>query len=122
MTRLIDMQCEHKSQIARPLGTDERDKLLKQIPLWSLGADGKSISRTFRFKNYYHTMSFVNAVAWIANKEAHHPDLEVSYNQCTVHYTTHDMDGLGIHDLICAAKIDALLEVGQYGPVLLDDA
>ena len=54
-------------------------------------------------------MAFVNAVAWIANKQAHHPDLEVSYGHCVVRYTTHDAgNSLCMNDLICAAHIDAL--------------
>lgn len=52
--------------------------------------DGKKLKRTFEFKSYLKTISFVNAIAWIANKEMHHPDLEVSYNKCVVHITTHD--------------------------------
>ena len=55
-------------------------------------------------------MGFVNSVAWIANQQVHHPDLEVGYGHCLVNYTTHEIDGLSINDFICAAKVDALLE------------
>ncbi|HEY9150705.1 MAG TPA: 4a-hydroxytetrahydrobiopterin dehydratase, partial [Gammaproteobacteria bacterium] len=60
------------------------------------------------FKNYYQTIAFVNALAWIANQEDHHPDLEVSYNRCTVHFSTHSIGGLSLNDFICAARLDAL--------------
>lgn len=116
MQPLHEQQCQHDESSRQPLPAEERDALLAQLPEWEVVNGGKGIRRTFVFKNYYHTMSFVNAVAWIANKEAHHPDLEVSYNRCVVTYTTHDMDALGRNDLICAAKIDQLLNVGQFGP------
>ncbi|HAT8983211.1 TPA: 4a-hydroxytetrahydrobiopterin dehydratase, partial [Legionella pneumophila subsp. pneumophila] len=67
------------------------------------------IKRAFSFKNFYETMAFVNAIAWIANIENHHPDLEVGYNYCRVHFMTHALNGLTHNDFICAAKIDKLL-------------
>jgi 4a-hydroxytetrahydrobiopterin dehydratase len=53
-------------------------------------------------------MSFVNAVAHIANVEDHHPDLELGYNYCRVTYATHAIGGLSQNDFICAAKLDLL--------------
>lgn len=76
---------------------------------WSIDDSGEAISRTVRFSNYYQTMAFVNALAWIAHAEDHHPDLEVGYNRCLVRYSTHAVGGLSENDFICAAKIDALL-------------
>ncbi len=70
--------------------------------------DGKRISKTFKFEDFYETMAFVNAVAWIANRENHHPDLEVGYNRCAIHYTTHSVGGLSEKDFVCAAQVDAL--------------
>lgn len=83
--------------------------LAPQVPEWSVAADEKSISRKFSFKNYYQTMAFVNAVAWMAHKEDHHPDLEVFYDHVVVRYATHAIGGLSENDFICAAKVDALL-------------
>jgi len=76
---------------------------------WSVDADSSEINRTFNFKNYYQTMAFVNALAWIAHGEDHHPDIEVGYNRCHVRFSTHSIGGLSDNDFICAAKIDALL-------------
>ena len=67
-------------------------------------ADGTAILREFRFHDFYRTMSFVNALAHIANIEDHHPDLEVGYNYCRVRYTTHAIGGLSENDFICAAR------------------
>jgi len=86
------------------------ERYQKLTPEWSVSNDKKKITRAFNFKGYYKTIAFVNAIAWIANQEGHHPDLEVSFNKCTVHYTTHAIDGLTDNDFICAAKIDSLLE------------
>ena len=75
---------------------------------WQISADGKSLARAFGFVDFYRTMSFVNALAHVANLEDHHPDLEVGYNYCRVHYTTHSIGGLSDNDFICAAKIDLI--------------
>jgi 4a-hydroxytetrahydrobiopterin dehydratase len=91
------------------LSADEARGLLAQIDGWTLDDDAKQIGRTFEFKNYYRTMAFVNAVAWIAHVEDHHPDMEVGYNRCSVRFSTHSVGGLSENDFICAAKIDQLL-------------
>jgi 4a-hydroxytetrahydrobiopterin dehydratase len=75
---------------------------------WHLVEDGKAIRREFAFKDFYRTMSFVNALAHVANIEDHHPDLEVGYSYCRVRYSTHAIGGLSENDLICAAKIDRI--------------
>jgi len=77
---------------------------------WKLTPDGKSISRLFEFAGYNQTIGFVNAVAWIANMEGHHPDLEVGYQRCLVRWWTHAVGGLTENDFICAAKIDRLVD------------
>ena len=81
----------------------------KGFPGWSLAADGGAISKEFRFEDYFHTMAFVNAVASIAHREDHHPDLEVGYSRCRVSYSTHDVGGISINDFICAAKVEELV-------------
>jgi 4a-hydroxytetrahydrobiopterin dehydratase len=90
-----------------PLGAGRVAALLAQLPGWEQEAG--RIGRTFQFKNWCQTMAFVNAVAWIAHRENHHPDLEVGYNRCRVSYTTHAIGGLSENDFICAAKVEALL-------------
>jgi 4a-hydroxytetrahydrobiopterin dehydratase len=51
-------------------------------------------------------MAFVNAVAQIAHAQDHHPDMQVSYNRCTISWSTHSVQGLSINDFICAARTD----------------
>lgn len=91
------------------IGLPRAQELMTQIPGWTLEPSAKALSRTFEFKNFYETMAFVNAVAYVAHREDHHPDLTVGYKTCGVSYYTHAIGGLSENDFICAAKIDALL-------------
>ncbi|HSW71360.1 MAG TPA: 4a-hydroxytetrahydrobiopterin dehydratase [Gammaproteobacteria bacterium] len=110
MTNLTQKSCKPCEGGVPPLGKEEIQTLLKQIPAWKVDSTGvRSIERLFEFKNHYHTMAFVNAVAFISHKENHHPDLEVGYNKCLVRYRTHAINGLSENDFICAAKVDVLL-------------
>jgi len=92
-----------------PLTPAEAGDLLRELHGdWKLAADARSLTRSFKFKDFYRTMSFVNALAHIANLEDHHPDLEVGYGYCRIVYSTHAVGGLSQNDFICAAKIDRL--------------
>ena len=84
-------------------------ELLAQVPEWELAENDHALVRTFTFPDYYRTMSFVNALAHVANREDHHPDLSVHYDRCVVRFSTHDVGGLSENDFICAAKADALI-------------
>ena len=106
-TPLLDQHCQR--DVTR-LGTEAAQELMQQLhDDWSLSGDVQHIRRNFRFKNYYQTISFVNALAWIAHQEDHHPDLEVGYNRCLVSFSTHSVGGLSANDFICAARVDTLL-------------
>ncbi len=109
MENLKDKKCVPCEGGATPLSKSEASELLTQLKEWQLDDDASSISRDFSFKNFLRTMSFVNAVAWIANQENHHPNLEVGYAHCKVIFTTHAISGLSENDFICAAKIDLLM-------------
>lgn len=84
---------------------------LAKLEGWKLTGDGAdvAIEKTYTFANYYETISFVNALAFIANAQDHHPDLSVHYNRCVVRFNTHDVKGISDTDFDCAAQIDALL-------------
>lgn len=109
MPDLVEKTCKACETGIKPLPADEVQNLLKELPEWSLSDDGAWIHRSFKFKNYYQTLAFVNAVAWMTHKQDHHPDMEVAYSTCVVRYSTHAVDGLSENDFICAAKVDALL-------------
>jgi 4a-hydroxytetrahydrobiopterin dehydratase len=92
-----------------PLTLAQIQPMLKGLQGWSIEAG--MLTKTFRFKNYYETMAFVNAAAWISHREDHHPDMLIGYSQCKVSYVTHSIEGLSANDFICAAKLDALFEL-----------
>ena len=98
------------TQPRRALKPTELVKLLGEAPGWQLTGDGAdvAIEKTYRFANYFETMAFVNALAHVAHKEDHHPDLQVSYAHCQVRFNTHAVGGISLNDFICAAKADAL--------------
>lgn len=109
MNHLQEKHCRPCEGGTTPLDAATAESLLEQLhPDWQLCDHSKAIERRFRFANFHETMAFVNAVAWIAHEEDHHPDLEVGYNRCTVRYSTHAIGGLSENDYICAAKVDVL--------------
>ena len=109
MSELAEKHCRPCEGGTSPYSREQAEKLMKQLSgHWVLSQEGPYLRREFKFKDFYRTMSFVNALAHIANIEDHHPDLEVGYNYCRVQYTTHAIKGLSENDFICAAKIDAI--------------
>lgn len=110
MTELTAMRCQPCEGGVRPMSRAEAEAMLARLHAdWSLNDDATEIRRDFRFKGFNRTMGFVNAVAWVANNEDHHPDLEVGWGHCLVRFSTHAINGLSENDFICAAKVDALL-------------
>ncbi|MBN8481474.1 MAG: 4a-hydroxytetrahydrobiopterin dehydratase [Xanthomonadales bacterium] len=91
------------------LDTAEIKRLLALLPGWERDGDGSRIVKSFAFDDFHRTMAFVNALAWIAHREDHHPDFEVGYARCVVRYSTHDVGGLSLNDFICAAHVERLL-------------
>jgi 4a-hydroxytetrahydrobiopterin dehydratase len=109
MTRLRDRSCTPCRGGVEPLAADAVREQLGAIHGWELSEDARELQREFSFRNYYETMAFVNAMAWIAHREDHHPDIEVGYRRCRVRFSTHAIGGLSDNDLICAAKVNALV-------------
>jgi 4a-hydroxytetrahydrobiopterin dehydratase len=103
---LAGKQCQPCEGGVAPLSPEAADRYLVDLPGWEQNQG--AIVKRFEFKNYLQTMAFVNAVAWIANSQGHHPDLEVSYRVCRVSYTTHAIGGLSENDFISAARVEAL--------------
>lgn len=95
----------------RALGPTQVVSRLAALDGWQLTGDGPdvAIEKAYRFANWHETMSFVNAVAFIAHAQDHHPELSVRYDRCVVRFSTHDVKGLSDTDFECAAQVDALL-------------
>ena len=107
---LARTHCSPRKGKEHALSPAEVHSGLAMLKTWKLAEDGKGISKTFRFDNFHRTMAFVNAVAWIAHVEDHHPDMKVSYPSCELYFSTHDVGGLSLNDLICAARVEHLLD------------
>jgi len=104
---LTNRTCRPCNRNIPPLTNESIEIRLKLIDGWSF-EDGEVV-RTYTFTNYLETMSFVNALAWIAHSQDHHPNIEVGYTTCKVRYTTHAISGISENDFICAAKINLLV-------------
>ena len=109
MTELAKRKCKPCEGGAPPYSAQQAREMLKSLKGWIV-EDGKLV-KLYPFTNYYQTMAFVNALAWISHREDHHPDLTVEYNKCRVEYMTHQIGGLSENDFICAAKLDALFSL-----------
>ena len=109
MNDLVKKHCKPCEGGTAPYSAEQAKDMLRQLKAWIV-EDGKLV-KLYAFKNYYETMAFVNALAWVSHREDHHPDLQVGYNKCRVEYSTHAIGGLSENDFICAAKADALLKL-----------
>lgn len=107
---LLKKTCRHQVTGLDDMQISEH---LAALDGWVL-QDGRII-KTFGFKNYYETLAYVNAIAYVIHAEDHHPELVVTYNRCTVKFNTHSVNGgrggISENDFICAAKTDAVFHV-----------
>jgi 4a-hydroxytetrahydrobiopterin dehydratase len=107
MTPELAALCSLNCRPGAPLlSVSELTLRIKALPGWEYVAN--RLTKTFRFANYFETLAFVNAVAYVAHRQDHHPDLGVHYDRVVVSYSTHDASGVTLNDCICAAKIEAL--------------
>ncbi|HNR91037.1 MAG TPA: 4a-hydroxytetrahydrobiopterin dehydratase [Dokdonella sp.] len=106
---LAQSHCVPRSGREHALDRADIERLLGALPGWNVADDGQHIEKQFTFDDFHRTMAFVNAVAWIAHREDHHPDFEVGYARCVLRYSTHDVGGLSLNDFICAAHVERLL-------------
>ncbi len=103
LVTLASEQCRNGTQrlVAADVAT-----LAAALPGWT--ATGAVLAKSFRFADFDATMAFVNALAFIARSQNHHPDLAVHYARCEVTFSTHDAGGLTRNDFICAARTELL--------------
>ena len=109
MTELAKKKCVPCEGGFLPYTDAQANEMLACLKGWSI--ENSTLVKLYPFTNYYHTMAFVNTLAWISHREDHHPDLTVGYNKCRVEYSTHAIGGLSENDFICAAKCDALFRL-----------
>jgi len=104
---LLGKTCRH---LETGLSDTEAQAYLAAVDGWTL--DGGKLVKSFAFGNYYETLAFVNAIAYMIHAEDHHPELVVTYNRCVVKFDTHSVNGgkggISENDFITAAKTDAI--------------
>ena len=110
MDELASKRCVACTESTPRVAPEEVTRLLAQLPGYTADLLVGSISKVYEFEDFYETIAFVNALAYVAHAEDHHPDLAVSYNRCAVTYSTHAIGGLSENDFVCAAKIEALVQ------------
>ena len=109
MSEFAKKRCKPCEGGVKPYTAEEAKTLLRDLKGWKI--ENGRLAKTYSFENYYQTMAFVNALAWVSHREDHHPDLGVFYNKCRVEYWTHAIGGLSENDFICAAKCQALFDI-----------
>lgn len=110
LPNLLTQRCQPIEQGQKGLVIPTIESYLNMLSGWDVTIDYSTIHKSFNFKNYHQTVSFVNAVSWIAHKEDHHPEICFGYNSCKISLKTHSIKGLSQNDMIMAAKINALLD------------
>ncbi|MBB3226968.1 4a-hydroxytetrahydrobiopterin dehydratase [Luteibacter sp. Sphag1AF] len=106
---LASQHCQPRSGAEHALDRAAIEKLLPEVPGWTVTPDGKALVKDFRFHDFHRTLGFINAVGFMANHEDHHPDIEAGYGHCHLLWSTHDVGGLSLNDFICAARTEALI-------------
>lgn len=104
---LSTMNCRPCREGTPPLDGERAREMAAGVPGWRM--EESALIRDLAFRNYHETVAFVNAVAWIAHRQDHHPDITFGYKTCRIRFTTHSIGGLSENDFICAARVNALL-------------
>lgn len=107
-TPLAQQSCQSRKAPNDCLSADQVKSQLSSISGWQLSEDGKGLHKDFKFKDFYHTLGFITAIGWMANRQDHHPDIEAGYGHCRLYWSTHDVGGLSMNDFICAARSEAI--------------
>ncbi|MDH5517351.1 MAG: 4a-hydroxytetrahydrobiopterin dehydratase [Gammaproteobacteria bacterium] len=111
MKRLSQQYCENISPDQARLSESEITDLLSELDNnWNYEDKTRSISRVFTFNDYYQTLAFVNATAWVSQQQNHHPEIQIGFKHCLISYSTHSINGLSHNDFICAARINDMAD------------
>ncbi len=109
MTDFAKKKCKPCEGGVRPLSLADSKNFMKSIPDWRPVDSGKAIERQWVMKDFKAAISLMNAIAQVAEKEGHHPDIHLTgYKHLTIELSTHAIGGLSENDFISAAKIDKI--------------
>jgi 4a-hydroxytetrahydrobiopterin dehydratase len=111
---MTDLAKEHCEATNPALDEDEAGVLASEVPGWTRSGTA-SLRREFEFPNFRDAFGFVARAALLAERQFHHPDIELGWGRAVFTLTTHSAGGLTRNDFIMAAKIDALQATGDNG-------
>jgi 4a-hydroxytetrahydrobiopterin dehydratase len=86
------------------LDEEEIEQRLDELGDWE--RDGDEIVKVFEFDDFAAAMEFVNAVARLAERYDHHPDIDIRYNRVKLALSTHSEGGLTPRDFDLAGDIE----------------
>ena len=104
---MVDEIDEPRLDPAQPLSNAEVAHALNSLHGWRREENG--IRKRFRRGDFRDAIAFVNAIADLAEKASHHPDIDIRWRNVTLALTTHDAGGLTQNDFDLAAQIDEIL-------------
>lgn len=108
MSGLIQKHCVPCEGDFPAMTIEQARDLMEHVPGWNLEENGKSISRSFAFKDFKEALVFTNRLGELAEEEGHHPDITLSWGKVGVSLSTHAVKGLSENDFILAAKANEL--------------
>jgi 4a-hydroxytetrahydrobiopterin dehydratase len=76
---------------------------LKTIPSWT--REGGAITTVVERADFRDAIFFIGAVAYLAEKANHHPDIAIAFNKVTLKLSTHSAGGLTAEDFALARRI-----------------
>jgi 4a-hydroxytetrahydrobiopterin dehydratase len=91
-----------------PLSKSEAEAHLVEVPDWQLNSEATVIQKRFCFKSFAQALAFANKVGELAEREGHHPVLQIGWGFCTVSFSTSKIKGLHENDFIMASKVNSL--------------
>jgi len=90
----------------KTLSSTEITEQLHSLPNWRFEAG--SLVRDYSFADFTQAFAFVVRLALLAEKEGHHPDLDIRYNKVRVCLVSHDAGGITARDMSMAGAISQL--------------
>jgi len=103
---LTEKRCTPCTGEESPLAHEEITALQKRLDEGWKVVDGHYLEKEYDLEDFRKALDFTNKVGAIAEREDHHPDLELGWGRVQIQLTTHEIDGLSENDFIVAAKAD----------------
>ena len=108
LNELRQQNCKPLKGKENAVAAAKAHEMIKELPGWELSDEGDLIEKTYKFPDFAKALAFVNEVGAIAERENHHPDIELGWGKVVLKFSTHDVGGLSMNDFISAAKVEAV--------------